>query len=93
MKYTLLSKWTVLLLTLLTVGMTIFGVKLAFGGSPLPGVLLIVLGVLVYGIAWFVALFDSIQERKYLWSLGLILLLPTFVGPAIYGLLGPKNTK
>jgi hypothetical protein len=93
MKYTLLSKWTVLLLTVLTVAMTIFGVKLAFGGNALSGVLVIVLGVLVYGVAWFVALFDSIQERKYLWSLGLIVLLPLFVGPAIYGLLGPKNTK
>jgi len=94
MKYTLLSKWTVLGLTVATAGMLTGGIKLLGGGGNTPaGILLIVVGALVYGIAWLVALFDSIQERRFGWVLGLIVLFPVVVGPAIYGLLGPKNTK
>ena len=94
MKYTLLSKWTVLILTLVTAGLIIGGVKMAFGGGNIgPGILLMVLGALIYAIAWFVALFDSIQERRFGWSVGLIVLVPFLIGPALYGLVGPRNTK
>jgi hypothetical protein len=93
-KYTLLSKWTVLILTLGTAAATIFGIRLTFGGgNVLGGVLLILVGLLVYAVAWIVALVDSIQERNLLWTIGLIVLVPFFVGPAVYGILGPKNTK
>ena len=94
MKYTLLSKWTVLILTLGTVAATIFGIRLTFGGGNiLGGVLLIIVGLLIYAVAWIVALLDSIQERNFLWTIGLIVLVPFFVGPAVYGVLGPKNTQ
>ena len=43
--------------------------------------------------AWIIALVDSIQERKYLWSVGLFVLLPFGIGPIIYSLIGPKNTR
>ena len=92
MKYTLLSKWTALGLSLATAGMTLGGIKLLGSNAPLS-ILLFVLAVPVYVIAWFVALFDAFQEKRFGWVLGLIVLLPTFVGPAIYGVLGPKNTK
>lgn len=94
MKYTLLSKWTVLILTLVTAGLILGGVKLAFGGGNIgAGILLLLVGVLVYAIAWVVALFDSIQERRFGWSVGLIVLVPFLIGPALYGLVGPHNTK
>ena len=94
MKYTLLSKWTVLGLTVATSGMIVGGVKLVGGGGNTPGgVLLILAGVLVYGLAWIVAFLDSIQEKRFGWVIGLIVLFPFVVGPAIYGVLGPKNTK
>ncbi len=96
MKYTFLSKWTVLVLTVATVAATIFGIRFAFGNGSDNiggGILLLVAGLLVYAIAWIIALLDSIQERHFGWSVILIILVPFFVGPAVYGLIGPKNTK
>ena len=93
MKYTFLSKWTVLVLTVLTAAATVFGFRFIGDNSVLGGVLLVIVGLLVYAFAWIIALIDSIQEKHYGWSIVLVILLPFFVGPAIYGLLGPKNTK
>jgi hypothetical protein len=93
-KYTLLSKWTVLILTLVTVGLIGGGIKLAFGGDNVGvGILLMIVGLPIYAIAWFVALFDSLQEKRYGWSVGLVVLVPFLIGPALYGLIGPRNTK
>jgi len=92
MKYTLLSKWTVLGLTVATGGMITGGIKL-LGSSTFAGILLLVGGVLVYGIAWIVAFLDAIQEKRFGWALGLIPLGLVLLGPAVYGLLGPKNTR
>jgi hypothetical protein len=94
MKYTLLSKWTVLGLTVVTGGMITGGIKLLGGGGNTPvGILLLIAGVVVYGIAWIVAFLDALQERRFGWALGLIPLGLILIGPAVYGLLGPKNTK
>lgn len=94
-KYTFLSKWTVLILTLVTIGLTIWGYSLTFGGHdhPVYGILLFVLGLIVYAIAWFIALFDSIQERRWGWLVGLIVLVPFWIGPLLYSIVGPRNTK
>ena len=96
MKYTFLSKWTVLVLTVATAAATIFGIRWTFGDGSTnvgAGILLLVVGLVVYAIAWLIALIDSIQERRFGWSIMLVVLSVFFVGPAIYGLLGPKNTK
>jgi hypothetical protein len=96
MKYTFLSKWTVLVLTLLTVLLIWVGVSRAFIATPhdpLVGTLLIMLGAFVYALAWIVAFIDSVQEKVYAWSVVLLLLLPFAVGPLFYSLIGPKNTK
>jgi hypothetical protein len=70
------------------------GVKLIGGGGNTPvGILLVDAGVLVYGSAWIVTHLDLIEERSFGWVLGLSVLLPFVVGLAIYGMLGPKNTK
>jgi hypothetical protein len=93
-KYTFLSKWTVLVLTVATAAATIFGIRWTFGADNIgAGILLLIAGLLVYAIAWFIALFDSIQERRFGWSILLVILVPFFIGPAAYGLIGPKNTK
>ena len=60
---------------------------------PLRGVLILVLGFLLYAVAWIVAMLDSIQEKKFAWSVGLVLLLPFGIGPLLYSLIGPRNTK
>lgn len=93
MKYTFLSKWTVLILTILTFGLGYLGTYLIAHQEGLWGWLAIVVAFLVYAFAWIIALIDSLQERKFVWSVGLLLLLPFGIGPIIYSLVGPKNTR
>ncbi|MGZ3582174.1 MAG: hypothetical protein ACXVCO_03530 [Ktedonobacterales bacterium] len=93
MKYTFLSKWTVLILTILTFGLSYGGTVLINQGKGFLGVLTLLVALLIYAFAWIIALVDSIQERKYLWSVGLFVLLPFGIGPIVYSLIGPKNTR
>jgi hypothetical protein len=93
MKYTFLSKWTVLILTILTFGLGYLGAYLIAHQGGLWGTLALLVGFLVYAFAWIIALIDSIQERKFVWSVGLFLLLPFGIGPIVYSLVGPKNTR
>ena len=100
MKYTFLSKWTVLLLTLGAGGLATLGYSQLFGltapdfQSPqLRGLLAILAGVVAYACAWFVALADSLQERKWAWSIALVVLLPLLIGPLLYSFFGPRNTR
>ena len=92
MKFTFLSKWTVLILTIVTAGLTYFG-YVSLQQHAGYAILLFLFGVFIYGFAWLIALSDSIQERRFGWSILLVLLLPLWIGPLIYGFLGPKNTK
>lgn len=92
-KYTFLSKWTVLILTVITLALSFLAFNQIGTNHPLRGALIFVLGFLLYAVAWIVALLDSIQEKKYGWSVGLVLLLPFAIGPLIYSLIGPRNTK
>jgi hypothetical protein len=98
-KYTFLSKWTVLILTVVTIGLVILFTSMTFQ-TPFNlasniglGVVLLLLAVVVYAVAWIVAFIDSIQERAYGWTVALFLLLPLFIGPLLYSFLGPKNTR
>jgi|SRR6185312_4967158 len=99
MKYTFLSKWTVLILTLLTAALIVVGVMLTQPGGLFGqsngwlAALSFVIAAIVYFIAWVVALFDSIQERRWGWLITLIILSPVLIGPLLYSLIGPKNTK
>ncbi len=92
MKYTFLSKWTVLILTVVTAGLTYYG-YVSLQQHAGYAILLFLSGVFIYGFAWLIALSDSIQERRFGWIILLVLLLPLWIGPLIYGFLGPKNTK
>jgi len=94
-KYTFLSKWTVLILTVITAALFFVGYT-QFAATPshfVKGGLVVALGFLIYAFAWIVALLDSIQEKKFGWSVGLVLLLPFGIGPLLYSLIGPRNTK
>lgn len=96
MKYTFLSKWTVLILTLITGGLAGLGYYLEFGAStqhPWYALLALLVGLVIYAFAWIIAAMDAIQERKWGWLIGLILLLPFWIGPLLYSLFGPRNTK
>jgi hypothetical protein len=98
-KYTFLSKWTVLILTTVTVGLAVLFTSLTFqtpfnlASNIALGILLLLLAILVYAIAWIVSFIDSIQERAYGWTVALFLLLPLLVGPLLYSVFGPRNTK
>ena len=92
-KYTFLSKWTVLILTLITFGLVYLGISLIGRGQTFSAVLALLVAALIYVFAWFIALFDSIQERRWGWLVGLIILLPFGIGPIVYSVIGPRNTK
>src|SRR5215831_6416744 len=87
LKFTFLSKWTVLFRSF-TFQTPVEGIN-----NPALGVLLLLLAILVYAIAWIVGFIDSIQEKAYGWTVALFLLLPFFVGPLLYSFFGPKNTR
>ncbi len=98
MKYTFLSKWTVLILTILTAALIVVGVLLAQGGTFGPSniglsLLAYLVAAVLYLIAWIVALFDSIQEHRWGWLVALIIHSPVLIGPLLYSLIGPRNTK
>jgi hypothetical protein len=99
MKVTFLSKWTVLILTAVTAVLFLLGLSMTahvpfdLGSNVSLGVLLYILAVLVYAVAWIIGFLDSIQERRFGWTIGLVLLMPFLVGPLFYSLLGPRNTK
>jgi hypothetical protein len=101
MKYTFLSKWTVLLLTLVTAALAGLGYVLAFGfpGSasssshPFYAILALLAGLAIYLVAWIIAVLDSLQERRWGWFIGMLLLLPLWIGPLLYSFFGPRNTK
>ncbi len=99
MKVTFLSKWTVLLLTIISIALTVIGVLIGqgnfFGMASNIGLVILayVVAAIIYAIAWIVALLDSIQERRWGWLVVLIILLPFWIGPLLYALIGPKNTK
>jgi hypothetical protein len=99
-KYTFLSKWTVLLLTLVTVGLATLGYYLAFGVQtpnvqphPFYAILALLGGLAIYLFAWLIGVLDAIQERRWGWFIAMLLLLPLWIGPLLYSLFGPRNTK
>ena len=57
------------------------------------GLFAIVIGSLIYTLAWIIALLDSLQAGRVGWSIALILLLPLGIGPLLYGLLGVGSTR
>lgn len=98
MKYTFLSKWTVLILTAITAGLVYLGYMFTLGAPagaahPFYAVLALVGGLVVYALGWLIALIDSIQEGKWAWTIFLVLLLPIWIGPLLYSFFGPRNTK
>ncbi len=100
-KYTFLSKWTVLILTVITALLFVGGIGFIRGGlgsislsqSGFLGFILLLVGGLVYAVAWIIGLADSIQERRWGWTVVMIILLPFWIGPLLYSLIGPRNTK
>jgi hypothetical protein len=102
MKYTFLSRWTVLLLTLATAALAALG--FAFLGATFGdtlhlsynagfAILAFLAAFALYSLAWVVGFLDSLQETRFGWSVTMVLLLPFLVGPILYSVFGPSNTR
>ncbi|MGO8946230.1 MAG: hypothetical protein ACLQUY_00920 [Ktedonobacterales bacterium] len=79
---------TLLVMTVIAVGLTLLGFSEISSRQTSVGLLAIIIGSMVYALAWTIALLDSLQARRPGWSLALILLLPLGVGPLLYSLIG-----
>ena len=86
-RYTFLSKWTVLSLT------AVAAVMVYLAATQANHFLFGFIAVVVYGFAWLIGVLDSLQEGKWGWAIGMIVLAPLLVGPLLYSFFGPKNTR
>jgi hypothetical protein len=75
-------------MSLIAFGLTAFGFMEAKSHQSSVGLLAIIIGSLVYTLAWIIALLDSLQSGRSGWSLALIVLLPLGIGPLLYGIFG-----
>jgi hypothetical protein len=92
LKYTFLSKWTVLIMMLLSAGLIAYGI-VGFQSHMGYALLTLIGGIVIYALSWIIALLDAFQERSWFWVIMLFLLLPVVIGPVLYAFAGPKNTK
>lgn len=84
---------TLLIMSLISFGLTALGFIESKSHQTGVGLLAIVVGSLVYTLAWIIALLDSLQAGRVRWSVALILLLPLGIGPLLYGVLGLGRTR
>jgi hypothetical protein len=93
MRHVRRGKATLLIMSLISVGLMTLGFIETQGHQPGVGLLAIVIGSLTYTLAWIVALLDSLQAGRVGWSVALIVLLPVGIGPLLYGILGLGRTR
>jgi hypothetical protein len=79
-------------MSLISFGLTAVGFIETKSHQSGVGFLAIVIGSLIYTLAWLIALLDSLQAGRVGWSVVLILLLPLGIGPLLYGILGLGRT-
>ena len=93
------SKWTVLILTIVTVGLVVLFTSMTFQ-TPINmasniglGILLLLLAILDvrHRLDRRLHRFDSGEGVRL--DVALFLLLPFFIGPLLYSFFGPKNTR
>jgi hypothetical protein len=80
-------------MSLISVGLMALGFIEIKNHQSGVGLLAIVIGSLIYTLAWIIALLDSLQAGRFGWSVALILLLPLGIGPLLYGILGLGRTR
>jgi hypothetical protein len=93
MKHVRRGRATLLIMSLISFGLTALGFIETKSYLSGIGLLAIVIGSLVYTLAWMIALLDSLHAGRVGWSVALILLLPLGIGPLLYGLLGLGRTR
>jgi hypothetical protein len=80
-------------MSLISFGLTALGFIETKSHQSGIGFLAIVIGSLIYTLAWLIALLDSLQAGRIGWSVAMILLLPLGIGPLLYGILGLSRTR
>jgi hypothetical protein len=93
MRHVRRGRATLLIMSLISVGLTALGFIEIKSHQTGVGLLAIVIGSLIYTLAWIIALLDSLQDGRVGWSVALILLLPLGIGPLLYGILGLGRTR
>lgn len=78
-------------MSLIAIGLTVLGYWQSSTGQPGTGLAAIIVGGLVYALAWVIGVLDSLLARRLGWSLALILLLPLGIGPLLYSIFGLRN--
>ncbi len=84
---------TLLLITAIAIGLTILGASEISNRQPSIGILAIVVGGMIYVLAWTIAIMDCILARRFRWSLALAILMPLGIGPLLYGLFGLHGSR
>ena len=82
------GRLTLLVMTVIAVGLTLLGFSEISSSQSSVGILAIIVGGMVYALAWTISLLDSLNTHRPGWSLALVLLLPLGVGPLLYSLIG-----
>jgi hypothetical protein len=78
-------------MTLIAIGLTALGYWQSSTGQASTGLAAIIVGGLVYALAWVIGILDSLLARRLGWSLALILLLPLGIGPLLYSIFGLRT--
>jgi hypothetical protein len=79
-------------MTLIAIGLTALGYQQSSTGQNGTGVAAVIVGGLVYALAWVIGVLDSLQARRLGWSLALVLLLPLGIGPLLYSIFGLRSS-
>jgi hypothetical protein len=91
MQHVTRARWTLVLRPLIAIGLTVLGYWQSSTGQAGTGLAAIIVGGLVYALAWVIGVLDSLLARRLGWSLALILLLPLGIGPLLYSIFGLRS--
>ena len=92
MQHVTRARWSLVAMTLIALGLVALGYWQSATGQAGTGLAAIIVGGLVYALAWMIGVLDSLQARRLGWSLALVLLLPLGIGPLLYSIFGLRST-
>ena len=92
MQHVTRARWALVFMTVTAIGLTGLGYWQSSTGQTGTGLAAIIVGGLVYALAWMIGVLDSLQTRRLGWLLALILLLPIAIGPLLYSIFGLRSS-
>ena len=85
------ARWTLVLMTLIAIGLVVLGYWQSSTQQTGTGLAAIIVGGLVYGLAWVIGVLDSLQARRLRWSLALVSPSLFGVGLLLYSIFGLRS--